>query len=845
MLTRAVVGPRLLWWLGVVAVAVAVLLLWAAPAGAQSPCSSEAVLPADQQGWRSDCEALWEFYSGLDDVGVLDDAGNEGAWGSGTRFVDWQGVGTGPAGVVRLDLSRAGLSGPLSPALGRLSHLEHLNLHTNSLSGELPGELGRLSRLTFLELGGNRFSGNLPVELGNLAALKYLVIHSSDIAGPIPTSFGNLKQLEHLYLPSNKLSGGIPVELGGLSKLRVLSLSRNRLEGSIPEQLGDLEKLEGLHLNHNELSGRIPSSLANLKNLMKLDLVGNKLSGSIPTRLKIQLAVAESKNRSQPTDSDISEIFSADPHGLIAHANVFREYSLGPELWEVWTCDIPIGDITLTEDKIMSLLKRDIVRYFNWLSNDRYQPDFEYAGHVEAADRAGCEKAAKATPSSNRLLIVDDSAYTGGYISGPAIVVGGGSVATAPGYPGPVLATVSHEMGHALGFPHSFGGNITWANGNVYEGDNPMDLVSGQVRLDLNTATIAVNRYAAGWIDPGNVAIHQPATTEVYELRPPGFGGLQMLVVPGAAQGVFHTLGARVGVGWDLAIPKQGVEVYRIDQRPSACDSPSRNACWGTQRRTQPYPPAEPGAGHGEQLYGARKARLTQHVHSVGDTFEVGQVTVEVVERVGNYYNVRVVDPSTPDPAEPVPTFSGRFSDDDGSVHEANIEIIAELGITQGCGDPEDNTFCPKRIVARSHMMAFLARALGVEDGTGVTTSRFSDVPDGAWYLPALERLADLGVVEPFEDGTFRPGEPVTRLDMAVFMARAFPHIDKIDDPVGVFADVPAGDVHAGEVEGIYAAGVTTGCGEDPLRYCPDKPVRRDQMASFLVRALRPAGTGS
>ena len=211
-----------------------------------------------------------------------------------------------------------------------------------------------------------------------------------------------------------------------------------------------------------------------------------------------------------------------------------------------------------------------------------------------------------------------------------------------------------------------------------------------------------------------------------------------MLVVPGGAQGVFYTLGARVGVGWDLAIPKQGVEVYRIDQRPSACDYPSKGACWGTQRRTQPYPPAEPGAGHGEQLYGARKARLTQHVHGVGDTFEVGPVTVEVVERVGDYYMVRVVDPSTPDPADPAPAFSGRFSDDDGSVHEANIEIIAELGITEGCGDAEDNMFCPERIVARSHMMAFLAKALGVEGGAGVTTSRFSDVPDGAWYLPSL-----------------------------------------------------------------------------------------------------------
>ena len=53
--------------------------------------------------------------------------------------------------------------------------------------------------------------------------------------------------------------------------------------------------------------------------------------------------------------------------------------------------------------------------------------------------------------------------------------------------------------------------------------------------------------------------------------------------------------------------------------------------------------------------------------------------------------------------------------------------------------------------------------------------SRFSDVPGDAWTLPFLERLADLGVVEPYEDGTFRPYEPLTRFDMAVFLARASP----------------------------------------------------------------------
>ena len=99
-----------------------------------------------------------------------------------------------------------------------------------------------------------------------------------------------------------------------------------------------------------------------------------------------------------------------------------------------------------------------------------------------------------------------------------------------------------------------------------------------------------------------------------------------------------------------------------------------------------------------------------------------------------------------------------------------------------------------------------------------------------------MERLADLGVVEPYEDGTFRPSEPLTRLDMAVFLARAFPAISEVADPVGVFVDVPADAEHAGAVEGILAAGVTRGCSTEPLSYCPDKAVPRAQMASFLGR---------
>lgn len=180
----------------------------------------------------------------------------------------------------------------------------------------------------------------------------------------------------------------------------------------------------------------------------------------------------------------------------------------------------------------------------------------------------------------------------------------------------------------------------------------------------------------------------------------------------------------------------------------------------------------------------------------------------------------------------------GSFSDDDGNIHEINIEHIARLGITLGCNPPHNDQYCPSNEVSRAQMVTFLFRALGESSDSGLTASGFSDVPDDARYGPYLRRLVDLGVVEGYEDGTFRPHQPVTRLDMAVWLVRALPTVSPAPVPVGVFDDVPADAEHASAVEGLLAAGITRGCSVEPRLYCPSKPVLRDQMASFLVRAL-------
>ena len=196
------------------------------------------------------------------------------------------------------------------------------------------------------------------------------------------------------------------------------------------------------------------------------------------------------------------------------------------------------------------------------------------------------------------------------------------------------------------------------------------------------------------------------------------------------------------------------------------------------------------------------------------------------------------VGPVTPPPpAEPA--CQGRFCDEDGSVHEANIERIAGWEITLGCDAQDSTKYCPSAQITRRQMAAFLYRAVSqrwtIQTPEGV---EISDVPADAWYRSFADWVVSVGAFAAPE-GVFNPGGVVTRADMAVMMIAAFPHLDAVEEAEGLFNDVAGVDpavVRA--VEGMYQTGVTRGCTAAPLNYCPDQPVTRAQMASFFVRAI-------
>ena len=115
-----------------------------------------------------------------------------------------------------------------------------------------------------------------------------------------------------------------------------------------------------------------------------------------------------------------------------------------------------------------------------------------------------------------------------------------------------------------------------------------------------------------------------------------------------------------------------------------------------------------------------------------------------------------------------------------------------------------------------------------------VTLAVLGDIA-GSLFADEIVWLAQEGITTGCGDGTnFCPNRPVTRAEMATFLTRAL-GLESPPQPAG-FADVDPDSVHAPSIEALHAAGITTGCG-DGTNFCPDRAVTRAQMAAFLHRA--------
>lgn len=182
-----------------------------------------------------------------------------------------------------------------------------------------------------------------------------------------------------------------------------------------------------------------------------------------------------------------------------------------------------------------------------------------------------------------------------------------------------------------------------------------------------------------------------------------------------------------------------------------------------------------------------------------------------------------------------------RFSDiDEAGTHRDSVEILAARGVFEGT-ECAAGRFCPDLPIQRRVMAVWLVRALEGADPGPIDRSRFADVDEDEWWAVHVERLAHLGITLGCKAKPVRfcPDSPVNRAQMATFLTRAF---GLPSAPAAGFADVGAGAAHLPGINALAAAGITSGCAAEPARYCPGRATTRAQMATFLTRALRFAG---
>lgn len=208
----------------------------------------------------------------------------------------------------------------------------------------------------------------------------------------------------------------------------------------------------------------------------------------------------------------------------------------------------------------------------------------------------------------------------------------------------------------------------------------------------------------------------------------------------------------------------------------------------------------------------------------------------------GDHLHFLIEDPGVTDPygdnrrnpynslraAECDPHHSSPFRDVCAdNVHAQNIARLADADLTAGC---RGELFCPHSPVTRAQMASFLIRALEL---SGKDTFPFRDVSDANVHHRTIARLAAERITRGCDDDLYCPDREVTRAQMASFLTRAL-QLEPARAPT--FDDVPSGHVHTRDISALAAAGLTAGCGGDD--FCPDAPVTRAQMASFLVRAF-------
>lgn len=135
-----------------------------------------------------------------------------------------------------------------------------------------------------------------------------------------------------------------------------------------------------------------------------------------------------------------------------------------------------------------------------------------------------------------------------------------------------------------------------------------------------------------------------------------------------------------------------------------------------------------------------------------------------------------------------------------------------------------------RKFVAGTVTAAVVASAIA----PAASAATFSDVDANSVHAEAIDALSEVGVINGYPDGTFKPGNSITRGQVAKMIART---IEGDGEVKQVFDDVPvtADEELVKAAYEVFEAGAITGANG---KLMPNNQITRQQMAKVLVEAF-------
>ncbi len=190
--------------------------------------------------------------------------------------------------------------------------------------------------------------------------------------------------------------------------------------------------------------------------------------------------------------------------------------------------------------------------------------------------------------------------------------------------------------------------------------------------------------------------------------------------------------------------------------------------------------------------------------------------------------------------AETFPCSATVFPDLDADewYHEYTDYVVSE-GIMNG----DEGSFKPHDVLTRAELATVLWNLSGQKDA-GEDVLTFSDVAEGDWFYAAVQWASGEGIVNGYEDGSFKPDQAVTREELAVMLYRYAESIGEEADPEytipATYTDVAdIGDWALEAMSWCVQNGIINGRTATTIE--PGATAERCEVAAMLTRYLRPA----